>query len=67
MAEGDPKSMIRVFLERLVKRRDREAVVDLDPEIPLEVGPGELTFVLGPTGSGQVDAGAIDRGAGDSR
>ncbi|MBV8559028.1 MAG: ABC transporter ATP-binding protein, partial [Planctomycetaceae bacterium] len=43
--------MIRVILERLVKRYDRVAVVD---EASLEVRPGDLTYVLGPSGAGKT-------------
>ena len=38
--------MIRVTLEGLVKRYDRVAIVD---GASLEIPPGELTFVLGPS------------------
>ena len=43
--------MIRVTLEGLVKRYDRVAVVD---EASLEIRPGELTYVLGPSGAGKT-------------
>ncbi len=43
--------MIRVVLENLVKRHDEVAVVD---GASLEVRPGELTFVLGPSGAGKT-------------
>jgi ABC-type Fe3+/spermidine/putrescine transport system ATPase subunit len=43
--------MIRVILDGLVKRHDRVAVVD---EASLEIHPGELTFVLGPSGAGKT-------------
>jgi ABC-type Fe3+/spermidine/putrescine transport system ATPase subunit len=43
--------MIRVTLEGLVKRYDRVAVVD---GAALEVEPGSLTYVLGPSGAGKT-------------
>ncbi len=43
--------MIRVSLEGLVKRYDQVAVVD---EASLEIRPGELTTVLGPSGAGKT-------------
>ena len=43
--------MIRVTLEGLVKRFDRVAVVD---GASLEIRPGELTFLLGPSGAGKT-------------
>ncbi len=43
--------MIRVILDGLTKRWDREAVVD---EASLEIPPGELTFLLGPSGAGKT-------------
>lgn len=42
--------MIRVILENLVKRFDGVAVVD---GASLEIRPGALSFVLGPSGSGK--------------
>jgi ABC-type Fe3+/spermidine/putrescine transport system ATPase subunit len=44
-------SMIRVTLEGLVKRYDRVAVVD---GAALDLEPGTLTFVLGPSGAGKT-------------
>ena len=41
----------RVTLEGLVKRYDRVAVVD---GASLEIRPGELTYVLGPSGAGKT-------------
>lgn len=46
--------MTGVVLGGLVKRLDRVAVVDLDPDHPLDVAPGELLLVLGPSGSGKT-------------
>jgi ABC-type Fe3+/spermidine/putrescine transport system ATPase subunit len=43
--------MIRVTLDGLVKRYDRVAVVD---GASLEIRPGELTFLLGPSGAGKT-------------
>ncbi|WP_422929880.1 ABC transporter ATP-binding protein [Singulisphaera sp. PoT] len=43
--------MIRVTLDGLVKRFDRESVVD---GASLEIPPGELTFLLGPSGAGKT-------------
>ncbi len=43
--------MIRVTLEGLVKRYDRLAVVD---GASLEIEPGSLTYVLGPSGAGKT-------------
>ncbi len=43
--------MIRVILDGLVKRRDKVAVVD---GASLEAMPGELTFILGPSGAGKT-------------
>jgi ABC-type Fe3+/spermidine/putrescine transport system ATPase subunit len=43
--------MIRVTLEGLIKRHDRVAVVD---GASLEVEPGALTCVLGPSGAGKT-------------
>lgn len=43
--------MIRVVLDALVKRHDGVAVID---NVSLEVPPGELTFLLGPPGSGKT-------------
>lgn len=43
--------MIRVVLDGLVKRFDRIAVVD---HASMEVVPGELTYLLGPPGSGKT-------------
>lgn len=43
--------MIRVTLDGLVKQYDRVAVVD---GASLEIPPGELTFVLGPSGAGKT-------------
>ncbi|WP_435007684.1 ABC transporter ATP-binding protein [Tundrisphaera lichenicola] len=43
--------MIRVVLENLVKRFDGVAVVD---GASMEVRPGELTFLLGPSGAGKT-------------
>lgn len=43
--------MIRVTLEGLTKRYDRVAVVD---GASLEIPPGELTFLLGPSGAGKT-------------
>lgn len=54
--------MIRVVLDGLVKRFDRVAVVDLDPEQPLEVIPNELLLVLGPSGSGKTTLARIIAG-----
>ena len=45
------RTMIRVTLEGLVKRYDRIAVVD---GASLEIRPGELTYVLGPSGAGKT-------------
>jgi ABC-type Fe3+/spermidine/putrescine transport system ATPase subunit len=42
--------MIRVVADELVKRYDRVAVID---GVSLEVPPGELTYVVGPSGSGK--------------
>jgi ABC-type Fe3+/spermidine/putrescine transport system ATPase subunit len=46
--------MTGVVLKGLVKRYDRVAVVDLDPECPLIAAPGELLLILGPSGSGKT-------------
>ncbi|WP_435019395.1 ABC transporter ATP-binding protein [Tundrisphaera sp. TA3] len=43
--------MIRVVLENLVRRLDDVAVVD---GASLEIRPGELTYVLGPSGAGKT-------------
>ncbi len=43
--------MIRVTIESLVKRFDKVAVVD---HASLEIRPGELAFLVGPTGSGKT-------------
>jgi ABC-type Fe3+/spermidine/putrescine transport system ATPase subunit len=43
--------MIRVTLDGLVKRFDRVSIVD---GASLEVRPGELAFVLGPSGAGKT-------------
>jgi ABC-type Fe3+/spermidine/putrescine transport system ATPase subunit len=43
--------MIRVVLENLVKRHDEVAVVD---GASMEIRPGELSFVLGPSGAGKT-------------
>ncbi len=43
--------MIRVVLENLVKRHDGVAVVD---GASLEVRPGEMSFILGPSGAGKT-------------
>jgi ABC-type Fe3+/spermidine/putrescine transport system ATPase subunit len=43
--------MIRVTLDGLVKRYDRLAVVD---GASLEIEPGSLTYVLGPSGAGKT-------------
>jgi ABC-type Fe3+/spermidine/putrescine transport system ATPase subunit len=43
--------MIRVTLEGLVKRYDRLAVVD---GASLEIRPGELAYVVGPSGAGKT-------------
>jgi ABC-type Fe3+/spermidine/putrescine transport system ATPase subunit len=43
--------MIRVTLDGLVKRIDRVAIVD---GASLEIPPGELTFILGPSGAGKT-------------
>jgi ABC-type Fe3+/spermidine/putrescine transport system ATPase subunit len=43
--------MIRVVLENLVKRYDDVAVVD---GASLEIRPGELAFLLGPSGAGKT-------------
>jgi len=43
--------MIRVTLDGLVKRWDRESVVD---QASLEIRPGELTYLLGPSGAGKT-------------
>lgn len=43
--------MIRVTIESLVKRYDKVAVVD---HASLEIRPGELAFLVGPTGSGKT-------------
>ena len=45
------EAMIRVTLEGLTKRHDRVAVVD---GASLEIPPGELTFLLGPSGAGKT-------------
>jgi ABC-type Fe3+/spermidine/putrescine transport system ATPase subunit len=42
--------MIRVVLDGLVKHIDRVAVVD---GVTMEIRPGELTYLLGPSGSGK--------------
>ena len=44
-------SMIRVILEGLVKRFGTVAAVD---GVSLELRPGEMTYVLGPAGSGKT-------------
>jgi ABC-type Fe3+/spermidine/putrescine transport system ATPase subunit len=43
--------LIRVTIESLVKRYDKVAVVD---HASLEVRPGELAFLLGPSGAGKT-------------
>ncbi len=43
--------MTRVTIESLVKRYDRVAVLD---HASIEIGPGELAFVLGPSGAGKT-------------
>ncbi len=43
--------MTRVTLDGLVRRRDRVSVVD---GVSLEIRPGELAFVLGPSGAGKT-------------
>ncbi len=51
--------MIRVTIESLVKRFDKVAVVD---RASLEIRPGELAFLVGPTGSGKTTLGRIVAG-----
>ena len=51
--------MIRVIIESLVKRFDKVAVVD---HASLEIRPGELAFLLGPTGSGKTTLARIVAG-----
>ena len=56
--------MIRVILEGLVKRYDRVAVVD---GASLEIRPGELTYVLGPSGAGKTTLARLRRRARTAR
>src|SRR5258708_9840635 len=51
--------MIRVTIESLVKRYNKVAVVD---HASLDIRPGELAFLLGPTGSGKTTLARIVAG-----